>query len=249
MAKLHAYLMDIYRSVDTSMRLEKVAEYYANDETVKAAALKAKVAIDAEVFALAKRASLKSELAQKALGGLAYSAAPVAGAGLVGYSLLNKAKHDAEDATSDVRNKVLQTALGLGGIGAGLYGLNQLTDGHKKESAEKKKVNYLSVAERKRSGVSLDQLKALSRKFPGQVTFAHEPSSGNALQKQSADHEAIISELVEKLAAVGKIEDNFEFLDIEALSPEAQKLAYELRAINQRYGVQLLHEASHLGDK
>jgi len=191
--------MDIYRSVDTSNRLEKIAQYYADDETVKTAALRAKVAVDAEVFALVKRAALKSEMAQNALKGLAYSAAPLAGAGLVGHSLLSKAKHDAEEATSDVRNKVLQTALGLGGIGAGLYGLNRLAEG-----------------------------------TDGQ-------------EKESADHEATIGELVEKLATVGKIEDNFSSLDIEKLTPDAQKLAYELRVLNQGYGVQLLYEASQHG--
>ena len=201
MAKLHAYLMDIYRNVDTSRRLEKVAEYYADDEEVKTAALRAKVAIDAEVFSMAKYAALKSELAEKALKGLAYSAAPLAGAGLIGHSLLSKAKHDAEEATSDVRNKVLQTALGLGGIGAGLYGLNQLAGG------------------------------------------------AGAHKKEGADHEAVIGELVEKLATVGKIEDNFDHLNFESLSPDAQKLAYELRAVNQGYGVRLLYEASHLGSE
>jgi hypothetical protein len=187
--------MDVYRSVDTSMRLEKVAQYYANDEETKTAAIKAKIAVDAEVFELVKRAALKSELARSALKGLAYSAAPLAGVGLVGHSLLSKAKSNAADVAEDVRNKVLQTGLGLAGIGAGMYGLHRLTGGGAKH------------------------------------------------QKEGADHQAELGELVAKLAAVGKIEDNFDHLDFESLSPDAQKLACEVRVLNRGYGVQLLHEA------
>lgn len=200
MAKLHAYLMDIYKGVDTSKRLEKVAQYYADDEETKNAALTAKIVVDAEVFDLVKRASLKSELAEKALKGLAYSAAPLAGVGLVGHSLLSKARDDAKETAADIRNKVLQTGLGLAGIGAGMYGLHRLAEG---------------------------------------------PRSGH--KKESADHEETVRELVEKLATVGEIEDRLGSLDIDKLSPEAQKLAYELRILNRGYGVQLLHEASHPG--
>jgi hypothetical protein len=98
---------------------------------------------------------------------------------------------------------VLQTALGLGGIGAGLYGLHRMTGG----------------------GPLLAQ--------------------GEKQEKTGADSGEELSDLVSKLATVGKIEDTLDCLDFDRLSPEAQKLAWELRVINRGYGVQLLHEASH----
>lgn len=211
MTDLNVYLMDVYRSVDTSKRLEKMAGYFDDDEEVKQAALGAKAKVDAEIFDLVKRASLKSELARKALTGLAYGTAPIAGAGVLGYGLLSKAKRDAAETAADIRNKVLQTALGLGGIGAGLYGLHRLTGGEPIE------VNKL--------------LSKLPRK--------------EVQEKTSSDRQAEFEELLTKLAAVGKIEDDLANLDFEQLSPDAQKLACELRALNQGYGVQLLYEASH----
>jgi len=194
MPSLNAHIMDAYRSVDTSHRLAKIAEYYSDDLEVKEAALRAKFLVDAEVFQIAKVASAKSELGRAALKGLAYGAAPVAGAGVLGYSLLNKAKADAAETTEDIRNKVLQTGLGLAAIGGGLYGLKHMVDG------------------------------------------------GN---KEAADHAATLDELTEKLAAVGRIEDKLSAVDFDKLSPEAKKLAFEVRAMNMGYGVQLLHEAMH----
>lgn len=196
MASLQAYLMDIYKSVDTSKRLEKIAAYFSDDEEVKLAALRAKIAVDDEIFDLVKHATLKSELGRKLLAGLAYSAAPLAGTAIVGHSLLSKAKRDAAETAADVRNKVLQTGLGLAVIGGGLYGLHRLAD-------------------------------------RGQQT------------KTSEDTNTALQDLVAKLATVGKIEEDFDNLDFDSLSPEAKKLACELRMTNRKYGIQLLYEASH----
>jgi len=195
MSTFQQTLLDVQRGVDLSQRLSKIAEYFADDEQVKTAALEAKIAVNAEVFDLVKCANY----GQMASKGLAYAGLPILGAGAVGYGLLEKAKGDAAEATADIRNKVLQTGLGLGAIGAGLYGLHRAVG----------------------SGPILGQ------------------------QKTSEDAESIVAELVTKLAAVAKIEEDLARVDLEKLSEAARAEALEVRLLNQDYGVRLLYEASH----
>ncbi len=127
--KYSTALLKILRSVDTSKHLEKIAQDFKDDPEVFEKASQAKILIDAEVFEMVKSAGLASTLGRKALTGAAYGAGAGVPLALGGSYLLGRAGDEAEETTADIRNKVLQTALGLGGIGAGLYGLHRLTGG------------------------------------------------------------------------------------------------------------------------
>lgn len=190
-------LPQIYRAVDTSHRLEKIAEYYADDPEVAASAQLAKVAVDAEVFHLIKNAAAPaaaSPLLKKLMTGAAYGAGAAVPITAGGAYLLGKARDDAQSTAADIRNKVLQTGLGLAGIGGAMYGLHRLAEGS---------------------------------------------------PKQASDDEGAVEELIEKLATVEVIEEMFSRLDPSKLSPEAQKLAFDMAALNRGYGVQLLYEAAN----
>jgi hypothetical protein len=132
---INCHTAKIFRAVDTSHRLEKIAVYYATDAEVVKQAATAKAAVDVEVFDLVKQAqsagllrrALSSDAARKAGTGALVGAGATLPAVAGGSYLLGKARDDASLTASDVRNKVLQSALGLAGIGAGMYGLQQLT--------------------------------------------------------------------------------------------------------------------------
>jgi len=191
-------LLDVFRSVNTSKTLEKLAENFENDNEVLEKVSQAKVMVNAEIFSMSKKAAL-NPLLRKLLTGAAYGTGAAVPAVLGGSYLLGRATDEAKETTADIRNKVLQSALGLAGMGAGLYGLHRLSGGGPLVNIEKK----------------------------------------------SEDENVVVEELIEKLGAVGLIEGALDSLEIEKLSEEAQKLAIELRIINQAYGVQLLHEASN----
>jgi len=105
--------------------LEKIAE--SKDPALREEATLVKIAVDAEIFALIKTAM--NPWAKKVLTGMAVGGGAAVPAGLAGTALLHSAEEKAKRTTSDVRNKVLQTALGLAGVGTGLYGLHRLAGG------------------------------------------------------------------------------------------------------------------------
>jgi len=134
-------MAEIHRSVLASKRLEKLAQLYENDTEVIEKIAEAKIRVDNEIFEMTKKAGAGWEatkrffksrtglpgVAQKSLVG---GAAAGVGLGLptymVGSGLLEKGREQTEATAADIRNKVLQTALGVGGIGAGMYGLSKL---------------------------------------------------------------------------------------------------------------------------
>lgn len=121
-------LVDIYRAVQTSRTLEKMA---ADDSgAVRDAALTAKVAIDDEIFDHIKTAM--SPLSRKILKGALVAGAASAPIGAAGYALMDK----ADETSSLLQNRVLQTALALAGVGAGLYGLHKMTENSPKTAAD-----------------------------------------------------------------------------------------------------------------
>jgi hypothetical protein len=134
MFPIHPKIPDIHRGVRTSKRLEKLAEAYADDSEVLEKIAHAKILVDAEVFEMIKKASkagLFSRFLASRPGMLAAKTtavgAPIAGLGyLTGSSLISKGREEAERTAEAVRNKVLQGALGVAGIGLGTYGLGRL---------------------------------------------------------------------------------------------------------------------------
>lgn len=112
-------LIDVYRAIGTSKTLEKFASSATGE--VRDVIVQTKVAVDQEIFEHIKVAM--SPLVSNLLKGALVTATAAVPIGLIGHHLANKA-----DETSDIlQNKVLQTALALAGIGAGLYGLNKMT--------------------------------------------------------------------------------------------------------------------------
>ena len=125
---LHPKLAQVYRLVELSNKLEKVAASYKDDPEVLTKTLVVKLSVDNQAFDIVKEALDLNAL--KTLGKpLAWGLGVGAPAVLGGRHLINKFYDRSEEATGDVRNKILQTALGLAAIGGGLYGMHRLTGG------------------------------------------------------------------------------------------------------------------------
>lgn len=129
---LHPQLGEVYRRVRLSVQLEKTAQEKPGTEVAEQAA-RIKVALDDSIFATIKNAGVGQWLTramENPLGkGLAMGTGVAIPAVAGGAYLLGRAEDKAKATTEDVRNKVLQSALGLAGIGAGMYGLHRLTGG------------------------------------------------------------------------------------------------------------------------
>lgn len=114
--------LKIYKQVIQGLRSSEVWE--------KNAALQQKTANDQAVFALLKHAAagaITKYLGSPLVKGLMYgtgAAIPVAGAGAL---LINQAGRESRETTKDIRNKALQAALGIAGIGGSLYALHRAT--------------------------------------------------------------------------------------------------------------------------
>jgi hypothetical protein len=122
-------LVDIYRAVKTSKVLEKLAAQ--SEHEVRDAVLRAKIAVDEDIFEHIKTAAMSPLAAKIMKGALAASAAAIP-LGVAGHMILSKA-----DETSDLlQNRILQTALALAGVGAGLYGMHKLTSDSPKMAAD-----------------------------------------------------------------------------------------------------------------
>lgn len=121
-------LVDVYKAVRTSKTLEKLAE--ASSGEVRDTVMRTKMAVDEEIFEHVKLAM--GPLAEKLLKGALITTAAAVPLGVAGYAIMNKA-----DETSNIlQNRVLQTALALAGVGAGLYGLHKLTSDEPKMAAD-----------------------------------------------------------------------------------------------------------------
>lgn len=132
---LNPYLVQISRGVNTAKRLEKIAAQFHDDvEIVKSASEARELVID-EVFDMCKKAGAISAKAltagDAALKGLGWGV----GLGVPAIGVGAYLSHKSEDATADMRNKILQTGLGLAGIGAGLYGLHRLANQGEKQAS------------------------------------------------------------------------------------------------------------------
>ena len=134
-------LVDVYRTVSTSKTLEKLAAS-DNPELCKTA-MRAKALVDAELFEYIKTASLSPAIS-KLLKGALYTAGAAVPLGIAGYALMSK----ADDTSSLLQSRVLQTALALAGVGAGLYGLHRLSREEKAASAEDEQELYKEALEK-----------------------------------------------------------------------------------------------------
>lgn len=92
------------------------------------------------VLGHAKTARLR-EIAQAVMKepvarGLSYATGAAIPVGLLGSHLIDRAGDEQKEVVEDARNKALQTALGVGAIGAGLYGIHRLTQPRQKEGSD-----------------------------------------------------------------------------------------------------------------
>lgn len=228
MYPLHPKLSAIQQSVCASKRLEKIAGHYADDPKMLSKLAQAKVRLDAEVFALIKRAGLLSSVGKGAAigGGVATAAAiPVY---LTGSALFDKGRDTAKETAADVRNKVLQGALGVAATGAGLYGLSNLIGSRGSNFAH-------SLL-----GGALGGSGAAQAAPPATPVAQAEPPI-QPPNKYASDRVAQKAEVLEKLATVGVIEEMLNGLPGN-LDEETSKHAAEVQALNRSYGVHLLNE-------
>lgn len=146
-------LIDAYKNLSTSRLLEKLAEN--GDSALQGKTTLARAALDDELFHHVKSAGWlpASRLARGAL--LATGAAvPI---GLAGHWL----KNQITDTGNELRNRIVQTALALAGVGAGLYGLHRATTEGEKEASDEQEFMDEAVTKLATVGVIEGILDAL----------------------------------------------------------------------------------------
>lgn len=117
----------VYRALKQAEVLEKYAAAQIQDEVLE---LKSAQALD--ILQFLKEAS-KGEVLKQLVGkvpegvrkGLAYGAGAMVPVTAGGAYLAHRAGEEAKDTASHIRNQALMTALGVGGVGAGLMGLHR----------------------------------------------------------------------------------------------------------------------------
>jgi hypothetical protein len=165
--------------------------------------------------------------AGKAVGkGMLYGAAPAAaavGAGaLAAPYVIDRAAKAKEQSTKnvieDIRNKALQTALGVGAIGAGLTGMHHLLAGRREDAARQ---------QAPQDAVNFSDSQGLLPGYGNDYSAYH--------KQGSVDEDA----LLEKLAAVG-------YLDVLLAETEGHTKVGEdashCRLLNAEHGVHLLRQ-------
>ena len=123
-------LLTLYREVTAALNKAAVLEKHAaadpSDEKLTWKAEQAR-----NLFDHIKEASALTDLATRAMAhplgrGAMYAAGAAIPATAAGAYLIHRGGEEARETASDVRNKALQAALGIGGIGAGLMGVHRL---------------------------------------------------------------------------------------------------------------------------
>ena len=134
-----------YREVVASLAKSAALENYLENR-VDAHVLETKVAHDVQLFARVKEAGIldqaRAALATPAGKALTPSAAITAPVAAGGAYLLHRGGEEARDTATTVRDRALQTALGVGGVGAGLMALHHFT-GAKQASATNEDADVL----------------------------------------------------------------------------------------------------------
>jgi len=202
---------DVLRAVHTTQALEKYAAASGDEDALQ---LKAQTACHvlerlktAGIGELAKGA-LKSPLGK----GLMYGTGAAIPATAGGAYLLHRGGEEAKGVSEDLRNKALQTALGVGAVGAGLYGMHRLTKPTKLES-----VNW-----------QYDPRTGERVPFSGYTA-----KQGSALEPAQT--------LIEKLATVGFLDEVFANQEKTA-TQNAQQDAHECRLLNAEHGLDILSQ-------
>lgn len=144
--------------------------------------------------------------------GLMYGAGAAIPAGLVGAGLIHQAGNESRKTVEDVRNKALQTALGIAALGGGLYALHRTT---------KPDTKTQTIMQRGLSG-ELEPVRQMETK----VSYAR-------VAPQT---------VLEKLATVGFLDVVFENQTINGPDDPTRRKAAECRLLNAEHGADLLRQ-------
>jgi hypothetical protein len=197
----------VIKGLRESAALENYLSKHADDHV-----LETKTAHDVQLFAQMKEAGI-ADLAARAINSPAGKAlaitAPVTAGGTY---LLHRAGEEARETTRDLRNKALQTGLGLAGIGAGLYGLHRLTQPNTTQS-----INAQVDPQTGKMGPMYVQM-----------------------QKRSSARE-VPQQLIEKLATVGFLDTVLEAQEKHA-DENIRRDAHECRLLNAEHGIDILRQ-------
>lgn len=115
-----------YREIVAELAKAAALEHYL-ETNVDDAILQTKTAHAVQLFTRVKEAGVMDALRSPIARTLGKATAVAAPATAGGAYLIHRGGEEARETASDVRNKALQTALGVGGIGAGLMALHHFT--------------------------------------------------------------------------------------------------------------------------
>lgn len=209
----------LYREVVAGLRKSALLEEYLGQHTDDEL-LRTKTAHDVQLFEHVKQASRAARVMESLRNfagtpmgrGLGYGAGAMVPVTAGGAYLAHRAGEEAKSTSADLRNKALQTALGVGAIGAGLYGLHRLT-----RPTEQKSVQW---ARDPNSGEMVPVTVAMSKESASQ---------------ENADV------LLQKLATVGYLDTILEEQEKNA-DESVRQDARECRMLNAEHGIDLLRQ-------
>src|SRR5512136_395496 len=124
-------MLDCYHTVCRALKQAQVLEKYAAEQTQdEILELKSAQALSLVQFLKeAAKGEVLKQLAEKVpegvRKGLAYGAGAMVPVTAGGAYLLHRGKEESKDIAANIRNQALLTALGVGGMGAGLMGLHR----------------------------------------------------------------------------------------------------------------------------
>lgn len=211
---MNAEQTKLYSHVVTGLRKSAALETYLQAHTDEAL-LATKTAHDVQLFQHIKTAGAWNSVSKAVsphlgtLGTATAIAAPVTAAGAY---LMHRAGQESRDTAADIRNKALQAALGIGAIGAGLYGMHRLTQPTTEQS-----INYGRDPR------------------TGQMVPTH-----IGMHKRSSVEETP-DQLLEKLATVGYLDVLLEAQEKHANEAVRQD-ARECRMLNAEHAVDILRQ-------
>jgi len=245
-----AFYRDIVGALRRSAQFEKRAA--AGDLT----ALQTKAVHDLDLLGRLKEAVDVAPLMSAAKRGLMFGGAATIPAVAGGSYLLHKAHKEREQTVEDIRNKALQVALGVGGIGAGLMGLHHALGSRGQANAG---APPPAAAPATPTNGAMAGLKPAPSGAPSQLTpeemdglqmQALSPEDMYALQSLSPEELQMLFKqssvdagpTLKKLATVAYLDVLLEGTEQHEKTASVQRDMHALRLLNAEHGAQLLRE-------
>ena len=239
-----AFYRDIVGALRRSVQFEKRAA--AGD----LAALQSKAVHDLDLLGQLKEAVEAGPLMTAAKRGLMFGGAATIPAVAGGSYLLHKAHKEREQTVEDIRNKALQVALGVGGIGAGLMGLHHAL-------GSRSQANPSTPAPTSTNGAAAGLQPApgappqlMPEEMDGLQMQALSPEDMYALQSLSPEELQMLFKqgsvdprsTLTKLATVAYLDVVLESTEQHEKTASMQQDVHALRLLNAEHGAQLLRE-------